>query len=83
MSMNHAAQPTETVKLTKREVEILALVVEGHPSKKVAEMLFVSKRTVDFHLDNIYEKLQVNNRMQAMQRAIRLGLLPQAYEMAA
>ena len=38
----------------------------------------VSTRTVDFHLDNVYEKLQVSNRMQALQRAMRLGLLPRS-----
>ena len=70
-----APQTTDAVRLTKRELEILSLIVEGHSSKHVADMLFVSKRTVDFHLDNIYEKLQVTNRMQAMQRASRLGLL--------
>lgn len=64
--------------LTKRETEILSLIVEGHSSKVVAELLFVSKRTVDFHLDNIYEKLQVTNRMQALQRASRLGILPRS-----
>ncbi len=69
---------TDTVRLTKRELEILSLIVEGHSSKQVADQLFVSKRTVDFHLDNIYEKLQVTNRMQAMQRASRLGLLQMA-----
>ncbi len=69
---------TDTVRLTKRELEILSLIVEGHSSKQVADQLFVSKRTVDFHLDNIYEKLQVTNRMQAMQRANRLGLLQMA-----
>jgi ATP/maltotriose-dependent transcriptional regulator MalT len=68
----------ETVRLTRRELEILTLILEGHPSKKVAELLFVSKRTVDFHLDNIYEKLQVSNRMQAIKRASNLGLLPLA-----
>lgn len=66
---------SDGVRLTKRELEILSLIVEGHSSKQVADMLFVSKRTVDFHLDNIYEKLQVTNRMQALQRASRLGLL--------
>ena len=71
-------QPTDTVRLTKREIEILSLIVEGHSSKQVADMLFVSKRTVDFHLDNIYEKLDVKNRMQAMQRASRMGLLQMA-----
>ena len=69
-------QPVTTpIKLTKREIEVLTLVIEGKSSKEVAERLYVSKRTVDFHLANIYEKLQVNNRVQAFRRAVALGLL--------
>ena len=68
----------DNVRLTPREVEILTYIVEGYSSKQVADLLFVSKRRVDFHLDNIYEKLNVTNRMQALQRAVRLGLLPKA-----
>lgn len=64
--------------LTSRELEVLSLVIEGYSSKQVADMLFISKRTVDFHLDNIYGKLQVSNRMQALQKASRLGLLAKA-----
>ncbi len=66
------------VTLTKREVEVLTLVIEGHSSKEVADMLYVSKRTVDFHLANIYDKLQVSNRVQAFRRATRLGLISPA-----
>lgn len=69
---------SEHVTLTRREVEILTLVVEGHPSKEVADILYISKRTVDFHLDNVYGKLQVKNKMQAFQKATKLGLLSQA-----
>ena len=71
------AKTSPPVQLTKRALEILSFVVEGHSSKQVADLLFISKRTVDFHLDNIYGKLQVRNKMQALQRATRLGLLPQ------
>lgn len=78
MSSPNQTEIADPARLTRREVEILSLIVEGHSSKKVADLLFVSKRTVDFHLDNIYEKLQVTNRMQALQRAMRLGLLPRA-----
>lgn len=67
----------EPIKLTKREIEVLTLVIEGRASKEVADMLYVSKRTVDFHLANIYDKLQVTNRVQAFRRATRLGLIPQ------
>lgn len=64
------------VRLTKREVEVITLIAQGHSSREAAEALFVSKRTVDFHLSNIYDKLQVNNRVQAFRMATRLGLIP-------
>lgn len=69
-------ESAQNVKLTKREVEVLTLVIEGKSSKEVADLLFVSKRTVDFHLANIYEKLQVTNRVQAFREATRRGLIP-------
>jgi DNA-binding CsgD family transcriptional regulator len=69
-------EDAQTVKLTKREVEVLTLVIEGKSSKEVADQLFVSKRTVDFHLANIYDKLNVTNRVQAFREATRRGLIP-------
>ncbi|HLO97743.1 MAG TPA: response regulator transcription factor [Fimbriimonas sp.] len=65
-----------SVKLTKREIEVLSLIAQGHSSKEAADVLYVSKRTVDFHLANIYDKLQVSNRVQAFRAATRLGLIP-------
>lgn len=64
------------VRLTKREIEVLSLIAQGHSSKEAADTLYVSKRTVDFHLANIYDKLQVNNRVQAFRAATRMGLIP-------
>jgi len=78
MSELRAFTTIEKPLLTGREVEVLSLVIEGYSSKQVADMLFISKRTVDFHLDNIYGKLQVSNRMQALQKASRLGILAKA-----
>ncbi len=75
--LEYREEELEAVRLTKREVEILLMVIEGHSSKVIADMLFISKRTVDFHLDNVYGKLKVKNKMQALQRAVKLGLLPQ------
>lgn len=69
-------QENRAIRLTKRELEVLSLVIEGRSSKDVADALYVSKRTVDFHLANIYDKLQVSNRVQAFRRATRLGLVP-------
>jgi len=68
-------QEERVVSLTKREIEVLSLVLEGKSSREVAASLFCSKRTVDFHLARIYEKLQVSNRVQAMRRATLLGLV--------
>lgn len=68
-------QEERVVRLTKREIEVLSLVLEGRSSREVAASLYCSKRTVDFHLARIYEKLQVTNRVQAMRRAALLGLV--------
>jgi len=77
MSINSQRGVSESrdVRLTKRELEVLSLVLEGKSSREVAAALVCSKRTVDFHLARIYEKLQVSNRIQAMRRAALLGLL--------
>lgn len=64
-----------SIKLSKREMEVFSLVAGGKRSMEVANILFVSKRTVDFHLANIYDKLDVSNRVQAFRRATRLGLI--------
>ena len=79
MIMTMTARPEGTprgVRLTKREIEVLSLIAQGHSSKEAADSLYVSKRTVDFHLANIYDKLQVSNRVQAFRAATRLGLIP-------
>jgi DNA-binding CsgD family transcriptional regulator len=64
------------VKLTKRETEVLSLVAQGHTSQEVADMLFLSSRTVSYHLAQVYSKLEVTNRVQAFRAAARLGLIP-------
>lgn len=71
----HSEAMQRAVRLTGREVEVLSLIAQGNSSKEAADVLFVSKRTVDFHLTNIYDKLQVNNRVQAFRAATRLGMI--------
>ena len=70
-----ASNDAPVAKLTRREIEVLTQVMEGKSSREVAEELFVSVRTVDFHLANVYSKLNVSNRVQAFRQATRLGLL--------
>jgi two-component system, NarL family, response regulator DevR len=62
--------------LTRRELEILRLVAEGHSNAKLAKMLWVTEQTVKFHLSNIYRKLDVSNRTEASRWAQVHGLLP-------
>ncbi|HEX7807740.1 MAG TPA: response regulator transcription factor [Thermoanaerobaculia bacterium] len=62
--------------LTPREQEILALIAAGHSNREIAEKLFVSENTVKTHSSRVFEKLGVNRRVQAVQKARELGLLP-------
>ena len=59
--------------LSKREKDVLDLLCEGFSYKTIAEKLFVSTNTVRFHLKNIYKKLQVNSRHEAVLKVSRLG----------
>jgi len=52
--------------LTKREVEVLSLLARGFRNKMIAKRLCVSPNTVEKHLDNIYNKLNVDNRGAAI-----------------
>jgi two-component system response regulator DegU len=61
--------------LTPREREILKLMSDGLPNKTIASRLRISERTVTTHIANIYSKLHVNNRVSAIQEAMRRRLL--------
>lgn len=61
--------------LTRRELEIVRLLAEGHSNAKLARMLSVTDQTVKFHLSNIYRKLGVSNRTEASRWAQIHGLL--------
>ncbi|MCK9409986.1 MAG: response regulator [Bacteriovoracaceae bacterium] len=64
-------QPTIQYGLTDREKEILEYLVQGVFRKKIADKLFLSYHTVDFHIRNIYGKLQVNTQSDAVAKSIR------------
>jgi DNA-binding NarL/FixJ family response regulator len=68
--------------LTRREVEILRLVAEGHSNSQLARMLWVTEQTVKFHLSNIYRKLDVANRTEASRWAQVHGLLSSTVDAA-
>jgi len=68
--------PGTDTDLSPREGEVLQLVAQGAPNKKIADSLFISENTVKTHLRNIMEKLHLANRSQAAAYAVRRGLVP-------
>ena len=64
------------LELSKRELEILGLLAHGHSNQEIAAKLFVSLSTVKTHIQNLFEKLDVKRRMQAVEKAKRLHLIP-------
>jgi DNA-binding NarL/FixJ family response regulator len=61
--------------LTPQETELLKLLVEGHHKKTAAREMGISVNTVSFHLKNIYEKLQVHSKTEAVAKALREHLI--------
>ena len=75
MSMNIARMVTQSFQrkpppepLSRREQEVLDKLQKGHSYQAIADVLFISKSTVKFHIKNIYRKLQVANRVEAISR---------------
>jgi LuxR family maltose regulon positive regulatory protein len=62
--------------LTHRELEVLDLLAQRLRNKEIAAKLFISPKTVKKHLDNIYSKLNVSTRQQAVDKSQKLGILP-------
>jgi NarL family two-component system response regulator LiaR len=61
--------------LTPRELEVLTLIAEGLGNREIAQELVISEKTVKNHINNIFSKLHVNDRSQAILYAIRKGLV--------
>lgn len=60
--------------LTARELEVLQLMLAGYTNKAIAVQIFVSEKTVEFHLDHIYTKIGVRTRLMAGIWAVQQGL---------
>ena len=62
--------------LSKRELEVLQLMAEGMSNHQIAERLFVSLNTIKTHSARVFEKLEVQRRTQAVDKAKKLRLIP-------
>jgi len=69
-----SAPPLSFPELTEREREVLGLIAQGHNNAEIAERLVLSPKTVGNHISNIFSKLQVADRAQAIVRARAAGL---------
>jgi len=61
--------------LTTRELEVLRLIRDGYRNKQIADQLSIAETTVNFHIKNLVDKLQANDRTHAVTIALRRGLL--------
>lgn len=64
------------LEISKRELEILNLMAQGYSNNEIAAKIFVSLSTVKTHNQNIFAKLEVKRRTQAVEKAKRLNLIP-------
>jgi LuxR family quorum-sensing system transcriptional regulator SolR len=67
--------PEALVQLTPREIEVLRWTAEGKTAFEIGQILSISGRTVNFHVNNVCTKLRATNKVQAAIKAITLGLL--------
>lgn len=65
---------TSIADLTPRELEILQLVLAGYTNRAIANEIYISKKTVEFHLDHIYTKIGVRSRIMVAIWAMQQGL---------
>jgi len=73
ISQDRASQGSEA--LTPRELEVLALLAQGLHNKEISERLFISERTVKYHVSSLLAKLGAENRTEATRIAARRGLI--------
>ncbi|MEM7537906.1 MAG: response regulator transcription factor [Chloroflexota bacterium] len=68
----------EPCKLTRRELDVMKTLMKGYTNKEIARSLIISERTVQTHLRNIFSKMEVNSRTEAILVAMRDGWVPVA-----
>jgi DNA-binding NarL/FixJ family response regulator len=64
-------------RLTERQMEVLQRTAQGQTNREIAATLFITERTVKYHMREILQKLHLHNRTQAVAFAIRAGLIPE------
>jgi DNA-binding NarL/FixJ family response regulator len=73
--LTRTGQDSDECKLTKREKDVLALLIKGNSNKEMAESMFISEKTVKNHLTSIFRKLGVKDRTQAAVYALKHNIV--------
>lgn len=73
--INRTDSKKDEIKLTKREKDVLDLLVKGNTNKEMAQSMFISEKTVKNHLTSIFKKLNVKDRTQAAVYALKNGMI--------
>lgn len=74
-SSQESVEPVQSIELSERETEILKLAAQGLSNQEVADRLFLSRRTIQSHLANIFRKMDVGSRTEAVLQALKRGWL--------
>jgi len=74
LSQLNKGEPLDQTQLTSREKEVLQLIAEGKSSKKIAEILFLSPKTIDVHRNNIMKKTELQSVPELTKYAIQRGI---------
>lgn len=70
------ARAIESLRVSRREYQVLELIAAGHTNQEIANKLFVSVNTIKTHIGHLYDKLDVSRRTQAIDKARELRIIP-------
>ncbi len=73
--LNNMRSDTHDIKLTNQESKLLRYIVDGYSQKEIADKMYISLPTVKFHSSNLYEKLNVKTKAEAIAKAVKLKLV--------
>ncbi|WKB36976.1 response regulator transcription factor [Terrilactibacillus sp. S3-3] len=78
---NHRSKKEIESLFSKRELEIIKALIDGNTNKKIADKLYISQRSIEYHLRSIYKKLGIHSREQVADRVKEMGIvLPASFE---
>jgi DNA-binding NarL/FixJ family response regulator/signal transduction histidine kinase len=79
LASGQTTRPPDSQELNEREMEVLEMLARGARNKEIAAALFIAPKTVEYHLSNLFSKLNVSNRTEAARVAIERGLVAPAF----